>query len=145
MSYARPKHEDVFIANYLRREIRALAIDTDMQELFIAYAAKEAHASPNKFKARLYHILNGRTPTAYMALLLIDFFSKKKYQGVIRKIIDYVEYVTLDGETTKLEEFVRKHPLYLRITKMKYLRDRNDHVTVVLRRRISTSENSPAL
>ncbi len=123
MSFVRPQHEDVFVANYLQREIQALGVDSEMRQKFIKYAAREAHANPNKFKARLYHVVNGRTPSAYIALLLVDFFRNRKYEDVVRKVIDHVEYITPDGDTEKLEQFVKKHPLQLRILKVKCQKD----------------------
>src|ERR1700712_4320082 len=117
MSFARPVHEDVYVMNFLKKEIQALGVDAEMQQKFINYAAKEARADPKKFKARLYHIVNGRTPSTYIALLLVDFFRGRKYEDFIRKTIDHVEYITPDGQTEQLEQFVSKHPLQLRIVK----------------------------
>ncbi len=112
-----------------------------MQQKFINYAAKEAHANPNKFKARIYHVVNGRTPSAYIALLLVDFFHNRKYEEVIRKVVDHVEYITPDGNTDKLKQFVSQHPLNLRILKVKYRKGEKDStVNVVLRAPISVPD-----
>ena len=141
MSVARPQHEDDFVKKYLEKEIQALAIDSDLQQMFINFAVKEAHADPSKFKARLYHIVNGRTPSAYIALLLSDFFQKRKYEQIVRKVIDHVEYITPDGNTDHLEKFVNEHPLQLRILKVK----NQEHVVIVVLRTPITAPNWDAL
>jgi hypothetical protein len=133
MSYSRPQHEDVFVREYLNKQIHALTIDTEMQEKFVSYAVKEGKANTTRFKARLYHVLKGRTPSSYIALLLVDFFAKRKYENVIRTTIDYVEYITDDGNTSAFENFVKNHPLKLRITKMKFRRNRADYAIALLR------------
>lgn len=145
MSYARPKHEDLFVKKYLQKETRALALSQEMLQKFLEFASKETGAIPSKLRPRMYHVLNGRCPSAYIALLVHEFFRSGKYKGVVCKTVDYVEYTTSDGETGDLEKFVRQNPMQLRIVKVKMLRsvyrEGVEGVTVLLRTPIAWMES----
>lgn len=120
-----------------------MAVDPEMLQKFLSFAVKEGRANPAKFKARMYHVVNGRTPTAYIALLLADFFHKRKYEDVVRKVVDHVEYVTDDGKTEDLERFVNQHPLQLRILRVKRRSikpNADEPVAVVLRSPVKMPE-----
>jgi hypothetical protein len=119
VSYARPPKEDEFVKSYLKKEIRALAIDAELQRRLIAFAIEEAGAESGKLRPRLYHVLKGRTPSAYLALLIVRFFRERRYEKFVRTTKDYVEYLTSDGITQELENLVANHPLALRIVKVR--------------------------
>jgi hypothetical protein len=119
VSYARSPNEDNFVNTYLEKEIRALGVSADLQQKFIAFAVKEGGTDREKFRPRLYHIVNGRTPSAYIALLLVRFFQERRYEDFIRTEKDHVEYITSNGDTTELEKLVSSHPLTLRVVRMR--------------------------
>lgn len=119
MSYARPPKEDAFVNAYLHKEIHALGVDSGLQEKFLNFAEVEGGADRRKFRARLYHVLNGRTPSAYIAILLIRFFKERQYEDFNRTVKDHVEYITSGGEIEELERFVGTHPLMLRIMRVR--------------------------
>lgn len=104
---------------YLKREIRALCLDAPLIEKFLEFATNEGRADIRKFRPRLLHVLRGRTPSAYIALLLVRFFHEKKYENFVRTVKDHIEYITSDGDTSELEAFIRGHPLALRVVRVR--------------------------
>lgn len=119
MSYIRPPIEDEFVNAYLKREVRALGVDGELLQKFITFAVNEGRADARKLRPRLYHVLKGRTPSAYLALLVIRFFRERKYENFNRTTKDFVEYITSDGNTEELERLVANHPLMLRIVRVR--------------------------
>jgi len=119
VSYARPPNEDDFVNAYLKNEIHALGVSADLRLKFITFAAKEGGADQEKFRPRLYHVIRGRTPSAYIALLLVRFFHERRYEEFVRTERDHVEYITSDGDTTELEKLVSNHPLMLRLVRVR--------------------------
>ena len=119
MSYARSPKEDDFVNTYLKREIQALGVDADIRGKFIGFAVHEGSADPKRFPPRLYHVIKGRTPSAYIATLIIKFFSERLFEDFSRQTKNYVEYITTGRDTTDLEKFVEAHPLALRIVRVR--------------------------
>jgi hypothetical protein len=90
--------------------------------------------------------LKGRTPSAYIAVLIIKFFGEHGHEKFTRKLIDYVEYITSNGETSELEQLVRNHPLMLRIVGVRMTNyapsGKPNCVDILLRSPISPAELS---
>jgi hypothetical protein len=103
----------------LKREIHALGVSAKLQKKFLDFAVYEGGASERKFPPRLHHVIKGRTPSAYIALLIAKFFNERRYEDFTRTTKDHVEYITSDGNTAELEELVAHHPLALRITRVR--------------------------
>jgi hypothetical protein len=103
----------------LEKEIHALGVSAKLQKKFLDFAVREGAADERKFPPRLYHVIKGRTPSAYIALLITKFFRERRHENFTRITKDYVEYITSDGNTTALEELVASHPLALRIVRVR--------------------------
>lgn len=119
MSYARSPREDEFVNGYLEKEIQALGVSGKLQKKFLDFAVREGAADERKFPPRLYHVIKGRTPSAYIALLIAKFFAERRYEDFTRTIKDHVEYITSDGKTVTLEALVANHPLAWRIVRVR--------------------------
>lgn len=115
MSFKRPPTEDKFVNDYLQKQVQALGVNLSLQEKFVHFAVNQAGADPRKFPPRLYHVIKGRTPSAFIAILIVKFFSEHWHEDFKRITINHVEYLTSSGDTVALERFVASHPLSLRI------------------------------
>lgn len=120
VSYKRPEHEDLFVMSHLKKEIQALGNDEDLRSSFLGFAQRVGRADAKKFPPRLYHVLNGRTPSAYISSLIVRYFSERHYERFKRTKINEVDYLTDDEPPGALVRFIENHPLFLQITRVRF-------------------------
>lgn len=68
-----PVHEKEYVKRVLAPVVRRLERDENEQVAFLAYARAQGGADALLFPSRLARVLKGEHPTAYMAVLLLEW------------------------------------------------------------------------
>lgn len=68
-----PVHEKQYVQKALAPLVKRLARNVADQVEFLEFARIHGGADPLQFPARLARVLKGEQPTAYMAMLLVDW------------------------------------------------------------------------